>query len=342
MAAAKGKMIAIEPEVSDIAALKPGDSNKIIEAIVYRKWVSKNTQTQQPIRFCCILMDKQGTPIQANMDAKDTEYFDQLLELHAAYRIASFNCEHTLPWERTLDNPTSLTFRKFISLQEIPNNDFPEKLHIRNPVLTGLPREMSHQTESIKGLLTSKILEILTSKRYTIMNSENIIGLTLWHEMALNFNLREYEAMEKPVVIPVSSCWRYQDLEQEKNRNRFPLATLLEVDPENYQNVRFTTQAILYKINSLKKCYCFKAIIGDGLATISLTCFSNQANSLTRDYTEVLADLPDKNPYQLPQNLKSLEDKVFKDTILPLPAPPIQHALHEPTFTEQPERTEPQ
>ncbi|GKA16860.1 hypothetical protein Tco_0696697 [Tanacetum coccineum] len=108
--------------------------------------------------------------------------------------------------------------------------------------------------------------------------------------------------------------------------------------------------------------YCFKAIIGDGSATISLTCFSNQANSLTRDCTEVLADLPDKNPYQLPPNLKSLEgtshifqfhfdststsrkiffvlDKVFKDTILPLPAPPIQHALPEPTFTEQPEPT---
>ncbi|GKB71510.1 DNA helicase [Tanacetum coccineum] len=71
MAAAKGKMIMVEPEVSDIVALKPGDSNKIIEAIVYRKWLSKHTDTQKPIRFCCILMDKQGTPIQANMDAKD-------------------------------------------------------------------------------------------------------------------------------------------------------------------------------------------------------------------------------------------------------------------------------
>ncbi|GKB86709.1 nucleic acid-binding, OB-fold protein [Tanacetum coccineum] len=215
MAAAKGKMIAIEPEVSDIAALKPGDSNKIIEAIVYRK----NTQTQQPIRFCCILMDKQGTPIQANMDAKDTEYFDQLLELHAAYRIASFNCEHTLPWERTLDNPTSLTFRKFISLQEIPNNDFPEhyfnfssynelpaKLHIRNPVLTDYIGYVQGVSEiRTSGNVTSNRIH---RRIIDIQNlSENIIRLTLWHEMALNFSLREYEAMEKPVVIAVSSCW---------------------------------------------------------------------------------------------------------------------------------------
>ncbi|GJR71151.1 DNA helicase [Tanacetum coccineum] len=84
VAASKGKMIAIEPKVLDIASLKPTDSNKIIEVIVYCKWVSN------------------------------------------AYRITSFSCEQTVPWERTLDNPTSLTFRRFISLQEILNADFPE------------------------------------------------------------------------------------------------------------------------------------------------------------------------------------------------------------------------
>nr|GEV87136.1 nucleic acid-binding, OB-fold protein [Tanacetum cinerariifolium] len=84
------------------------------------------------------------------MNAKDTEYFDQLLQLHSAYRITGFSCEQTVPWERTLDNPTSLTFGKFMSLQEIPNVDFPEhyfncaaynelpaKVNVQNPVLTG-------------------------------------------------------------------------------------------------------------------------------------------------------------------------------------------------------------
>ncbi|GJZ46103.1 DNA helicase [Tanacetum coccineum] len=218
MAAAKGKMIAIEPEVSDIAALKPGDSNKIIEAI--------------------------GTPIQANMDAKDTEYFDQLLELHAAYRIAGFNCEHTLPWERTLDNPTSLTFGKFISLQEIPNNDFPEhyfnfssynelpaKLHIRNPVLTDYIGYVQGVSEiRTSGNVTSNRIH---RRIIDIQNlSENIIRLTLWHEMALNFNLREYEAMEKPVVIAVSSCWMptsdKHDTYPENQRSALPEPTFTE------------------------------------------------------------------------------------------------------------------
>ncbi|GJZ48476.1 probable aspartyl aminopeptidase [Tanacetum coccineum] len=122
----------------------------------------------------------------------------------------------------------------------------------------------------------------------------NIIGLALWHEMALNFNVQKYQSMQKPVVIAVGSCWvrrfngihlsgtsathwylnpnipdlpnqtiqltdtkpvlnvdnqRYEDVEQEKNRNRFPLAVLLEVDPQNYQRVKFTSEATIYKIH---------------------------------------------------------------------------------------------
>nr|GEZ67954.1 SKP1-like protein 1A [Tanacetum cinerariifolium] len=56
----KGKMIVVEPEVSNIADLRrPTDCNKIIEAIVYRKSISKHVQTRQALRFCSILLDKQ-------------------------------------------------------------------------------------------------------------------------------------------------------------------------------------------------------------------------------------------------------------------------------------------
>nr|GEW56295.1 RNA-directed DNA polymerase, eukaryota, reverse transcriptase zinc-binding domain protein [Tanacetum cinerariifolium] len=50
--------------------------NKTSKVIVYRKWTSLHIHTRLPIKFCCILMDKHGTPIQANMDVKDTEYFN--------------------------------------------------------------------------------------------------------------------------------------------------------------------------------------------------------------------------------------------------------------------------
>ncbi|GKB15919.1 DNA helicase [Tanacetum coccineum] len=317
IAASKGKMIAVEPKIADIASLKPTDSNKSIEVIVYRKWVSKYVHTRQPIRFCCMLIDKQGTPIQANMDAKDTNYFEQLLQLHNAYRITS----------------------------------------------------------------------------------GNIIQLALWHEMALEFNVKEYEKMEKPVVIAVSSYWvrhfnglqisgtsathyylnpniletnhikeqyqqlsntvpvlninnqRHEDLEQEKFQNRFPLATLLEVNPQNYQGIQ-TQYARIMDLNQLQH-------IGDGSGTISLTCFSNEANSLVKDCTELLNELPDKNPYQLPLALKELEgtthtfqfhfdinstlkrkvfilDTVFTNIVPPLLTPPAEYTVPKPISTELP------
>nr|GEV65680.1 hypothetical protein [Tanacetum cinerariifolium] len=83
------------------------------------------------------------------MDVKDTDYFNQLLQLNRAYRISGFSCEQTGPWERTLENPASLIFGRFIDLQDISNVDFPEhyfnfatynelqpKADVKNAILT--------------------------------------------------------------------------------------------------------------------------------------------------------------------------------------------------------------
>nr|GEZ01783.1 nucleic acid-binding, OB-fold protein [Tanacetum cinerariifolium] len=92
-------------------------------------------------------------------------------------------------------------------------------------------------------------------------------------------------------------------------------------------------------------------------ATTSITCFSDQANTLTRDLNEVLAELTNKNPFTLPPSLRELEgtthiiqfhfntmvtsrrpdfilDKVFDHPVLALPPPaPIQvpepYVIHE-------------
>nr|GEZ07567.1 hypothetical protein [Tanacetum cinerariifolium] len=56
----KGKMIVTEPEITAITDLRPIFCNKRIEAVVYSKWTSKHVHTQQPMKYCCILMDKQS------------------------------------------------------------------------------------------------------------------------------------------------------------------------------------------------------------------------------------------------------------------------------------------
>ncbi|GKB35735.1 hypothetical protein Tco_0880677, partial [Tanacetum coccineum] len=82
----KRKMILMQPKITNISELSSTNYNKTIEAVVYRKWTSKTTKTRTPTKFCCILIEKQGTPIQANMGLRDAEYFDQLLQLRKAYR----------------------------------------------------------------------------------------------------------------------------------------------------------------------------------------------------------------------------------------------------------------
>ncbi|GKE22697.1 nucleic acid-binding, OB-fold protein [Tanacetum coccineum] len=301
----------------------------------------------------------------------------------------------------------------------------------RNPILT----DYIGRIRAIGRLITKgDAISSRTNRRVIDIEnlSGNTIGCTLWNEMAINFDVRGYDMMEKPVIIAVSSCYinryngmqlsgtsathyylnpnipetyqirqmfpqlpdpgptldivnhRYADMEAEKTRYRFPLAVLREIDPQSYQRVRFTTEATIYTISTQRrwcyqkcsacgqmliqeqpfpKCkdhgpqtakvysYCFKAIVNDGSATTSITCFSDQANTLTRDVNQVVEELADKNPYKLPPSLKQLEgtthifqfhfdtmvtarrpdfilDQVFQDPVLALP-PPI------PTATPQ-------
>nr|GFA66551.1 nucleic acid-binding, OB-fold protein [Tanacetum cinerariifolium] len=99
--------------------------------------------------------------------------------------------------------------------------------------------------------------------------------------------------------------------------------------------------------------YCFKAILIDGSTTISITCVINRANSLTRNYNELLAEIADKNPFHLPPFLKELKgtthtfqfhfdsgitsrrpdfvlDTVFPNPALPMLAPPPQNLPNSP------------
>nr|GEX32834.1 DNA helicase [Tanacetum cinerariifolium] len=75
--------------------IRPTRTNKTIEARVYRKWTAMNVTTKEPMNFCCILLDKQGSAIQANMNVRDTDHFNQILELNNAYRISRFVCTET-------------------------------------------------------------------------------------------------------------------------------------------------------------------------------------------------------------------------------------------------------
>lgn len=52
------KMIVQQPELINIADLKPTDFNKIIEAKLYRKWIARNPKHPDSKGLCCTLIDR--------------------------------------------------------------------------------------------------------------------------------------------------------------------------------------------------------------------------------------------------------------------------------------------
>nr|GEX70843.1 hypothetical protein [Tanacetum cinerariifolium] len=168
----KGKMILTEPNITRVADLSSTESDKIIE----------------------------GTPIQANMDAEDTDYFDELLRLGKTYRILGFGCQKMPTWEQTLTNKTSLIFGKYLQVHSIPNDNFP--LHYFN---FATYKELARKVNVKSVVLT---------------------GLALWNEMATGFDMNTYTSLPQSVVIAVSSCYvsQYNGPKLGKNKKSFPIS----------------------------------------------------------------------------------------------------------------------
>ncbi|GKA12803.1 hypothetical protein Tco_0692349 [Tanacetum coccineum] len=144
-----------------IATLRPGQRNRILEAKVYSKWISKSVPDMREIALCCILIDIENNAIQANMDVNNTQYFNLLLKSGIAYRISKFICESTNPYHQTLENKTSLKFGKvttFDILQgqesEFPDNHF--KFISYNQVPSRIPYE-DENSRMIYPILTRNV-----------------------------------------------------------------------------------------------------------------------------------------------------------------------------------------
>ena len=60
------------------------------------------------------------------MDADDIHHFKPTLILGQAFQISDFRCTPTEKWQRTLENPTSLSFNKSTKIDTIPAESFPK------------------------------------------------------------------------------------------------------------------------------------------------------------------------------------------------------------------------
>nr|GEX96499.1 DNA helicase [Tanacetum cinerariifolium] len=281
----KGKNILTEAKITNISQLSATSYNTMIEAIAYRKWTSKTTKTKTSTKFCCILIDRQGTSVQANMGLRDVEYFDQLLQLKKAYRFIGFSCEPTDSWERTLPTEITLIFGRYLQAEEIATTDFPE--HYFN---FAAYNELSDRLAAKNPILTGRQLSATSATHYYF-----------------NPSIPETQLIRKQGPVLQIIDHRYEDMEQEKLRNQFPLAILHDIDLLDYQKL---------------------------LSILS----AHKSVGIMKSAPHVDRNLKKSNPFQ---NARTMDHKQLKLTVLALP-PPSPTQTPEPYVITESHHTSPE
>ncbi|PWA95462.1 hypothetical protein CTI12_AA022180 [Artemisia annua] len=310
--------------------LNPTDNSKFIQVRVYRKWTAMKVPSRIPTAFSCMLLDKKGFAIQANADLKEKDRFDKDLQINCVYKIQGFGFDKTDNWGKTLDNDFTLCFGKYTQIDLLQDSDYP--YHYFNFAAFN---ELSARLEKNNPILTGTIANRI------MYNQANTVAPRL-------------EVQTE----------RLTDWEQERNRNRVPLGTLLQIDPNTQQRVLFTQDAMILRIDTAhewyyQKCdecggklnygyvhgqchqygskpnpqnsYCFRIIITDGTGNATMTCFTPQTDGLIKDVNTLLQEVRDKNPTNIPAAILALQNTrhLFQFRFAkPIPKGPTTFVLH--------------
>ncbi|GJY33605.1 DNA helicase [Tanacetum coccineum] len=196
------KVLTIKMEISTISELNPNSRNKTIEVKVYRKWIAKSPPEMTPYAFCCILLDREGKAIQANMALKDTDYFDAKIEMRKDYQISNFSCEATNRFQQTLENETSIRFGKYTNslflvrfLQPAAIKATKTRLHWENTIA---------DDNSLSLAISLTTLDALDQLAISIVMETQIQDKASGEKLKLKTS--NIHSMEKPVIIAISSC----------------------------------------------------------------------------------------------------------------------------------------
>nr|GEW56415.1 nucleic acid-binding, OB-fold protein [Tanacetum cinerariifolium] len=112
-------------------------------------------------------------------------------ETESTYRISNFVCIQTSNYQQTLDTETTLKFEKCTKFDSISSDGFPK--HYFN---FASYNQLSNKTYNP---------DRPTSEKQPTPHSGNVVELALWDDMGCNFNVADYNSMERPVIIAVSS-----------------------------------------------------------------------------------------------------------------------------------------
>nr|GEX45435.1 DNA helicase [Tanacetum cinerariifolium] len=277
----KGKATAYTPEIISLKNIRPTHTNKTIEARVYRKWTARNVTTKEPMHFCCILLDKQKQKMATN------------------YRQQDY-----------------LALWKIHQLQPIPNDLFPEH-NFRFAAYNEIEdRADVNGTPLIEGFdmaayaaMPKPVVIALNSTWATRKYGGLQLTATPTTHYYLNPNIPEatyilnvYAEFINPMDALEIQWQPYSEESQEKIRNRYCIETLLNVNLQDYKT---------NKLSQKNGSYCFRAIIDDGTATTTITCFSPEAHTFVPECKTVIASLNNQDMDTIHAALKETENQTY-------------------------------
>ncbi|PWA67511.1 hypothetical protein CTI12_AA317600 [Artemisia annua] len=152
---------------ANIKDLNPTSRNKILEAKVYRSWIGRNPPDLTEKSYHAILLDRQGDAIQANMEVSEKKTVH-----HLSY-----------PWKNLSNLRVHMCSYKQLTAN-VGKQDIPFIYPIHNS-----SRSRRQDSKSVSG-----------------SNCRNSVELTLWDDLAESFPKGKIDALEKPIIIAVSSC----------------------------------------------------------------------------------------------------------------------------------------
>ncbi|PWA66851.1 hypothetical protein CTI12_AA323970 [Artemisia annua] len=319
----KGKAPAVEPEKVNLMDLKPADLDKPLELKVYRKWTSKNVPDPNPTGLCFILLGRDGSAIQANVQLWDMRQFDTKLQVGSCYRIERYGCKKTDNWQRTLNNPLTLLFGRYTQATPIEEEGFPD--HYFN---FAAYNELGQRADTRDYTITGGLQLSATPATHYYLNPP---------VLAANHIRQVYDEMMVPAPPLQLPALDIQPMEQPLGRQITPLNVLMQASPESLVQ-QFTTEAVITGIdeamgwyfNRCRTCgnkiteimphrHCqqpgiqpapnYRITITDATGSVLVTCFSPEADSLLPSSVgEMLSYIPDPDPYAFPDIIQDLEN----------------------------------
>ncbi|PWA39009.1 hypothetical protein CTI12_AA577260 [Artemisia annua] len=358
-----------------LTELNPTDNSKFIEVRVYRKWTAVKVPSFAPMGFSCILLDKKDS-WGKTLDNDFTLCFGKYTQIdllqdndfpYHYFNFAAFNelnarlekknpiltaiCPTRLHWicaQRGKVKEYGAVTSNRVKVRNIGIRNL-NILTYNNVVLFTLWNEDADNFEEDEYAQMKQPVILAVSSCYLKRYAGQIqLSATLATRYYFNPDVQEIgellaaynETNTAPVQLEVQTE-RLTNWEQERNRNRVPLATLLQIDPKTQQRVLFTQEAMILQTDTghdwyYQKCdecggklrygylhgqchqygtkpnpensYCFRMIITDGTGNATMSCFTPQTDGLIKDITTLLQEVEVKNPATIPAAILALQN----------------------------------